>query len=613
MELSVRRHRDLLTGLLTVVILLGTGAVSAATLAGPHRLTDRFLPGDGDTATVWWQQDAHRQPAAVENALLTGADYNGAFPASLIQRAAPVPGRAPARTDWWREVIATSTFTDPAPRIRLRSIAPDGIRLHAQDWGRLGIVLAPAPIELPASAAVGDRWTDRGEAAVNRPALTRPQASRATDAATPPQRYRRDSRILAAPAGAGMGCLLTRSRTTLTAAGQPDVLWTEDETWCPGRGVVSSSGRFGVTSYRLSAAPGSAAVPPDAGLVAPSSTAPTADWTAAPLVFDSGEDTVGPLTAEFDVDAPLDGRIAVDRAGMLHAVAGNGADLVTGIGLSPTQTWLHEWSHPGGAITAVGSVGYLTVVATAERRLRAYDPYGRLRWATTLPDLAVVAPVAAGGGRLVVGTVGGEVLLLDARTGQRQWQQRLAGPIRSTPLAAGDLVAVATGTEVSVLDLADGRRRWTQDARQAYAIARAGDTVAVMTYGGVVGYRADDGRYRWQRSSNADLTTMITVADRLLVVSRSGVESVDPAGRTRWRYGGAVRAIAAAGGRIMIIDDGRVIALNPDGSVRHRWPLPAEVVADDQLLIGGSSVLAVGRTARYTLAGVRIAPAEDDP
>jgi len=111
-----------------LVVLIASGVVASRTPAAPGRPANRFVPADGATARAWWQQGEHRGQASTENALLHGADYNGAFPAGLLQQAAPVPGRSRLHTEWWPEVITAASFSDPSPRIRLRSVSEDWIR-----------------------------------------------------------------------------------------------------------------------------------------------------------------------------------------------------------------------------------------------------------------------------------------------------------------------------------------------------------------------------------------------------------------------------------------------------------------------------------------------------
>ncbi|SDS97835.1 PQQ-binding-like beta-propeller repeat protein [Microlunatus soli] len=608
-----------LAAVLTLAILVGSGVAATATLVGPSPRANRFAPADGQVAAVRWQQGEHSARASVEHARLHGIRVYGAFPSSLITHAAPVPDLPIPDTDWWREVITPSSLSDPTPRLRLRSVTDDGIRLHAQDWGRLGVVFDPAPVELPRSVAIGDGWADHGLIGIG--------------AGTGLQ-YRRESRAMrpAAADRAEAGCLLVRSRTTVTASSGP-LDWREDETWCPGAGVVESEGSFPLpgdsdeaqdkgtaagdeaTSYRLTPDNGPAeAVDPAA--VRPAGEQdldpPARDWTGAALQFDHGDDTFGPVPADLDVDTPLTQRVSADRSGALHAVAGNTTDVVTGYGLQPGKVWLHNWAHPGGSITSVTSLGLLTLVSTDRRVLRAYDPYGRVRWTVPLDDLTAVAPVRAADDRILVTTLRGDLIMLDARTGGTRWSRRIAGPITIPPVATHEAIAIGTRTELVVLDPSDGSRRWQQEATDPIAVAAAGDNVVVMSYGTVTAYAAADGRYRWVRFRDDDLREMITVDDHLLLTSAAALESITATGRRSWRRSGSPITTIAVGSTIVTVGRDRISALTGAGSLVGQWPAPGIVTGDHRLLSADGALFAVGRTDDYAVAGVRIAPPARD-
>lgn len=607
----VRRLRSLMTrssalaAILTLAILVGSGVVAQRALTGPVDEQNRFLPADGHSVAVQWQQADHRRRASVENARLHGTSVSGAISPSLTEHAATVPGQSVADTDWWREVITPSSISDPTPRVRLRSVAADGIRLHAQDWGKLGVVLDPAPIEVPATVAVGNTWSDHGIAAV---AAGRRSYQRRSQALKPIQADR-----------AAAGCILVRSETRLTAgeptdgsSDDPATDWTEDELWCPEAGVVRSNGSFDGTRYRLTPDPEpDRSVDPDLARPADAGTqgdAPTKDWTSKPLSFDRGDESFGPAIGDVSVDSPLSERISVDRAGMLHAVGSNGTDVGTGYPVPSGEVWMHGWSHPGGTITSVTSIGLLTLVSTDRRRLRAYDPYGRVRWTTTLPDLTAVAPIRAPGNRLLVTSIRGDVIMLDALTGSRIWKQHLGGPIAIPPVITGRFVAIGTTTAVTVLDAVDGDQRWTADVSSPIAVAIAGDTVAVLSYGAVKGYAASTGRYRWEQFRDADLREMIALDDQLLLTGTTSIEALTATGRHSWRLPGTPITTTTVGNTIIILGSERITALHRDGSPIAQWSAPDAITDDQHLLPTDSAVLAAGRTDDYNLAGLRLGP-----
>lgn len=63
--------------------------------------------------------------------------------------------------------------------------------------------------------------------------------------------------------------------------------------------------------------------------------------------------------------------------------------------------------------------------------------------------------------RLLVGTTGGNLVALDARSGARAWTVTLPDPIRSAPLVDGRAIYVATDRQAVALDGRSGRQLWS--------------------------------------------------------------------------------------------------------------------------------------------------------
>ncbi len=69
--------------------------------------------------------------------------------------------------------------------------------------------------------------------------------------------------------------------------------------------------------------------------------------------------------------------------------------------------------------------------------------------------------VGSDGTLVAVGTFDGEVIALDARSGEVRWRARVSSEVLSAPLVTGDLVIVRSADgRLFALDAKDGKRRW---------------------------------------------------------------------------------------------------------------------------------------------------------
>jgi outer membrane protein assembly factor BamB len=167
--------------------------------------------------------------------------------------------------------------------------------------------------------------------------------------------------------------------------------------------------------------------------------------------------------------------------------------------------------------------------------VRVPPPRGRPAWTFTSRTLLEFPP-AVRNGLLVVGTNGGRVYALDARTGSIRWARRQRGYIAATPAIAGPIVLVAS---------MDGM---------------------------LTAYRAADGRRLWQLSTGGSPieSSPLVVGEDVVVGDWSGrVRSLDVrTGRVRWIYRapGAVKGSAARAGRLLLVGDyaGGIQALRSD-------------------------------------------------
>ncbi|MGE0708747.1 MAG: PQQ-binding-like beta-propeller repeat protein [Planctomycetota bacterium] len=152
------------------------------------------------------------------------------------------------------------------------------------------------------------------------------------------------------------------------------------------------------------------------------------------------------------------------------------------------------WSAPGGGVTRAGPVCQDGVVVTVDEQglARGLDEAtGALRWTRALGGRDLTSTPAAGRGRVVLCTGGGDVVCLAVGTGQVLWQVACGGGPRASVALEDDVVVINQGfpsRKLRALDLLTGAQRWERDLGQ---IGYSSPAVAE----GVVCLGTTDGRY----------------------------------------------------------------------------------------------------------------------
>ncbi len=180
----------------------------------------------------------------------------------------------------------------------------------------------------------------------------------------------------------------------------------------------------------------------------------------------------------------------------------------------------------------------------------AYDADSGARlWATDLEDEDeddgyFGGGLAYGDGRLFVTTGFAKVFALDPRTGERLWERRAPGPMRSGPAYAdGRLYILTVDNQLMALDGVDGGLLWNHVGVEETAgllglsTVAIADNVVVVPYtsGELLGIQADSGRVVWQESLAA-LTVLDPLSDipqikGLPVIDNEQVFAISHAGR----------------------------------------------------------------------------------
>jgi outer membrane protein assembly factor BamB len=229
------------------------------------------------------------------------------------------------------------------------------------------------------------------------------------------------------------------------------------------------------------------------------------------------------------------------------------------------------------------------VVAATDTGMAAFArDTGRALWDVDLGDRANT-PVPASGGRLVVTTWDGRLLVLDAASGAVQHAVTLPGPALG-PGAASGSTAVASWDDgaragVVAVDVTSGAVRWhvpvAADGVSGPAVG-ARNAVVVTGDAHAVAYALDTGRRVWSRPTSGAGSPEAPPVGAVIVADRLGglIALTMPDGRLRWRVSGAGAAVrggpAQAGrlvalpvddGRVLMRHDGQVTVLDPPGRV----------------------------------------------
>ncbi|HEY7477592.1 MAG TPA: PQQ-binding-like beta-propeller repeat protein [Actinomycetota bacterium] len=244
--------------------------------------------------------------------------------------------------------------------------------------------------------------------------------------------------------------------------------------------------------------------------------------------------------------------------------------------------------------------------------LVALDPEtGERVWEHALPDVSRTGPAILGD-RAFVGTDGGDLIAVEAASGDALWDASVGDEVVLPLAAADDLVlAAAASTEVggsSVLvavGAADGEEAWRHTPALAGSPVGApsvGDGTAYVALGdrSLVALELADGTERWSAPMNRAGGLPPTIQDDLVVAVDAsgqiyGFDTED--GQERWDHAlnlGFVGAPVAVPGAIVVPGDDRTVAsLDPENG---------ELI--DRLQVSGDVVVGIAATPDTLVASV---------
>lgn len=279
---------------------------------------------------------------------------------------------------------------------------------------------------------------------------------------------------------------------------------------------------------------------------------------------------------------------------------------------TPTLAWRADAGSGGGSGARITGapivVGGRVYTLDADARLTSFDAgSGKSIWRTSLApgnepgDQGFGGGLAAEGDMVFATTGFGEVLAVDAASGEIVWRFRAGAPFRAAPAVSdGFVVAVTRDNRAVALSARNGEQVWRIDGIASAAGLLGGASpalsgeLAVVPFasGEVVGVQLGTGRQIWSavlggarrglaRSSIADVTGDPVIAGRAVVAANQSGRTVAVDGQTGsrgWtRSIGAIGPIWAAGSSVfMVTDDTALTRLSlQTGETVWRTELPA--------------------------------------
>lgn len=317
--------------------------------------------------------------------------------------------------------------------------------------------------------------------------------------------------------------------------------------------------------------------------------APTVAWSfptgarifASPVIGPDGtlyigsvDGTFNALSAEgelrwsYTASAPIFSTAAISSAGHIYI----GCDDGTFLAFHPSGRvlWSERREHPFDSSPVIGDDGTIYVGGAG---LIAFTPRGGRRWRVRTGGHVFSPPVVHPRRLIVFGTAEG-VVQGTSDDGEALFRQELSGAVNGGAmiLETGDIVVGSEGGEVVLLDRS-GERRWLTQleggTRSTPALGLDGNIYVSTLRGRVVALDAQTGEIRWQFQTGGALRASPLVDRRGWIYIGSqdrNVYCLDPEGELQWqlRLGGQIDstgAIGADGTYFTGCDDGRVYAL----------------------------------------------------
>lgn len=234
----------------------------------------------------------------------------------------------------------------------------------------------------------------------------------------------------------------------------------------------------------------------------------------------------------------------------------------------------------GSAVVGAPQVeGPDVFVATRSGSVVAVDgDTGEAQWRFQTGERAMAEPVVDGGlvyvSTEVPGSGGGHVFALDARTGGEQWRFATTAQLVGSLAVADGAVYLSSG-DVVALDAVTGEIRWRQAVVGAGIVAAGADVVVVSTPTGLVALDAAGGGPQWLLPTPAPPQGSPSVAGDVVVTDdgAGALVGLDPAdGAERWRAPAArLLETPLAAGNLLVVPTTEGVFAFDARSGDQRW------------------------------------------
>lgn len=231
-------------------------------------------------------------------------------------------------------------------------------------------------------------------------------------------------------------------------------------------------------------------------------------------------------------------------------------------------------ARPSSAMTVVGGAAYY---GSGKSVVAVGFPSGEPIWSTKVGDSVVASPLVVGG---AVVAAAGDLVALDAGTGEERWRYRAEGDLRGAPALWGDdIFVVSSRGVIYAIDLGSGQPRWQfQTGAEFGAVpVAAGDEVVVAggRDGVVWAVFRETGRERWRLPTQGVISSGAALRDRFAWIGTEGgvVHAINVrTGQELWRTAELAAVVAPpvwGGGRLYVAcDDGNLVALDAEDGAR---------------------------------------------
>lgn len=265
---------------------------------------------------------------------------------------------------------------------------------------------------------------------------------------------------------------------------------------------------------------------------------------------------------------------------------------LTAIELAPSRqqesTGSIRWhAHPGGTIVSMITMGDLTLVATSQRRLMAYDERGLRVWAADLGETATA--MTRSGDHVAVSLSSGEVVAIDVRDGTEVWSFQLAAPGNGQIDATSSYVAVAdVKGDIQVLDAGTGEKVWWSSSgidAAAVGIAVSGRHLISLRTTRLEIFDVETGRFVWGDNLPGIGHSVLVEDEQIVYGSTEATRIADLQGNTVGTLP-AVDQIRSLYGRVIMISGSHVQAVGEGGSTGPVWDLGSPLGSIYQCVCG---------------------------